>query len=310
TTADNVLGSMANLLPIDLLFRKVLMRVVLQLASLPPTHLLHNLVKTVAGRFVHRHCSSLHNLFHYTGIDPNTMEEVSPTRCSHSYKPAFSTYILELKSEVLDKIEAVFDRSHTVVFCDGSGYEGGIGASAVLFVDEKEKSNLKYHLGSSTEHTVYEAKIVGICLGLHALQNLNRQLQGQTICGSDSQVMLKALNNQKPHLAHYLLDKVHSMAEHIHKKQDRLLNVPQRCTAIDMGTEWSPHTKEVILLQLHWSPGHKGFIPNKWADQLAKEAASGESSLQSVLPAFLHQKTLPISIPAWQQAELTVTQVI
>ncbi|KAF8057556.1 hypothetical protein FPV67DRAFT_1391882, partial [Lyophyllum atratum] len=160
---------------------------------------------------------------------------------------------------------------------DGSGYEGGVGASAVLFVNGAEKSSLQYHLGPITHHTVYEAEIVGFTLALHLLSKLGRQLTSLTVIGSDSQAAIRALNNQRPHPAHYLLDRVHSAAEHLHMKQDRLINA------------------------IIWTPGHMEFDPNERADEIAKEAAQGTSSPSELLPAYLKRKPLPASIPALRQ---------
>ena len=48
TTASDVLDTHANLLPVDLLFDKVLFRSVVRLTSLPPSHLLHSPVQKAA----------------------------------------------------------------------------------------------------------------------------------------------------------------------------------------------------------------------------------------------------------------------
>ncbi|KNZ72341.1 hypothetical protein J132_03867, partial [Termitomyces sp. J132] len=202
------------------------------------------------------------------------------------------------------------DKSNTAVFCDGSSFEGGVGASAVLYINGDEVSHLKYHLGSGAEHTVYEVEIVSLSLGLHILQGLNRKLLGLTMCGSDSQATLRALNNQRPHPAHYLLDRVHTAVENLHKKQDRLINSQRRHAVVVTVTARPPRSRGVVRLQLHWSPGHKGFSPNKRADTLAKEAATGSSSPRNLLPASLHSKPLLISIPALRQADQVATQVL
>ncbi|KNZ72377.1 hypothetical protein J132_03468 [Termitomyces sp. J132] len=85
--------------------------------------------------------------------------------------------------------------------------------------------------------------------------------------------MLKALFNQRPHPAHYLLDLIHSTAEQL-------------------------QTRDVINLQLHWVPGHKDFTPNKRADELAKTAAQGTTSNTKSLPVALCRSPLPVSISA------------
>jgi ribonuclease HI len=114
------------------------------------------------------------------------------------------------------------------VYSDGSGFEGGVGASAVLFINNVETKTLRYHLGPLTKHTVYEAEILGLTLSFHLLHNLKRQLLNPSVLGTDSQALLKALDNQRSHAGHYLLDHVHNAAEALQLQQDNLRNVAAR----------------------------------------------------------------------------------
>ncbi|KAF8154760.1 hypothetical protein B0H34DRAFT_616330, partial [Crassisporium funariophilum] len=105
-------------------------------------------------------------------------------------------------------------------------------------------------LGPDTHHTVYEAEIVGLTLSLHLLTSLGRQLSDAVTLGSNSQAAIRALNNQLPHPAHYLLD-------------------------------------IVVDLRITWTPGHSDFDPNERADTVAKTAAQGTSSPPNLLPVYL-----------------------
>ncbi|KNZ79466.1 hypothetical protein J132_09617, partial [Termitomyces sp. J132] len=193
------------------------------------------------------------------------------------------------------------------VFCNGSGAEGSIKASAVMFISNKEVSSLKYHLSLAAEHTVYEAKIVRLMLGLHLLTSLACHLHDYTIIGSNSQATIQALKNQCPHPTHYLLDIVHSMAKNLHQKQDHLLG----CTSRQRGQgQVAPCSQGVVSVHIHWSPSHSSFAPNKWADALAKKVAQGSLSSNSSLPTYIHCQQLLISIPAACQADLVATQVM
>jgi len=58
------------------------------------------------------------------------------------------------------------------------GIEGGIGALAVLYKGENVVKVLRHYLGSDKCHTVYEAEGVGVAMGLHLLNGLNRKLTG------------------------------------------------------------------------------------------------------------------------------------
>ncbi|KAF5374596.1 hypothetical protein D9615_008913 [Tricholomella constricta] len=101
TTAGDVLDVHTNLLPVDLLYHKILQRAAVRLASLPDSHPLHGPVRNAAQRYVKRHRSPLHNLFFTTGVDPRTVETVLPTRRRPNYAPSFSTHIEDDKASAL-----------------------------------------------------------------------------------------------------------------------------------------------------------------------------------------------------------------
>ena len=74
------------------------------------------------------------------------------------------------------------------VYCNGSGFEGGMGASAIMYSDGHEVDSLCYHLGPISKHMVYEAEIIGLTLGLHLLSGLKKFSHPHlpTILGTDS----------------------------------------------------------------------------------------------------------------------------
>jgi hypothetical protein len=51
-----------------------------------------------------------------------------------------------------------------------------------------------------------KAEGVGVSMGLHLLNSLNRRLNGVVIMGLDSQALIKATENQCLHADHYILD--------------------------------------------------------------------------------------------------------
>ena len=186
------------------------------------------------------------------------------------------------------------------VYSDGSGFEGGIGASTVLYKRDRVIKVLRHFLGTDKEHTVYKAKGVGAAMGLHLLKSLNNCLTSSVLLGSDSQALLKALNNQKSHAGHYILDEIHTAAEQLNAKQDRIINSRDCMETRRLGHSWKGNMKGVIDLCLMWVPGHVDFEPNEHADTEAKKAAQGDSSSAKYLPSFLH-KCLPCSSSALQQ---------
>jgi ribonuclease HI len=186
------------------------------------------------------------------------------------------------------------------VYSDGSGFEGGIGASALLYINERLVKVLRAYLGSSLEHTVYEAEGVGLVMGLHLLNGLSRQLTQTTVLGTDSQAVIKALGNQRSHAGQYILDAIHKSAEQLHAKQDRIINREDRTRALEAGDDWVGRKRDVVNLQVHWVPGHRDFEPNERADEEAKKAAKGDASEAKLLPSLL-RKCLPLSVSALRQ---------
>jgi hypothetical protein len=165
------------------------------------------------------------------------METISTVRHSPGYKEAFKSFIYNSKEQALEKIK-VIECTHPVqVFCDGSGFEEGVGASAVLHIDNLVVKVLHYHLGSEKEHTVYEAEGIGIAMALHMLKTRNRQLTKPLSICSDSQALLKAPSNQRSHAGHYILNKIHDSAESLHAKQDSLLNRSEHLETLVEGCD-------------------------------------------------------------------------
>lgn len=60
------------------------------------------------------------------------------------------------KDEALGFTKIVHETTKYKVYTDGSGYEGGTGAAAVLYKNDKTIRSLQLHLGTNTEHTVYK----------------------------------------------------------------------------------------------------------------------------------------------------------
>jgi ribonuclease HI len=183
------------------------------------------------------------------------------------------------------------------VYSDSSGYKGGIGASTVLYKRNHVIKSLRYYLSTDKQHTVYEAEGVGVSMGLHMLIGLNRRLNDAVIIGSDSQALIKATENQCPHVGHHILDEIHNAAEKLHAKQDRLFNHEEHAQAVREGENWNGCTRGVIDLRLIWVPGHHDFAPNEFADKEAKKAAKGDTSEIKHLPSYL-RKCLPYSVTA------------
>ncbi len=72
------------------------------------------------------------------------------------------------------------------IFLDGSALEGKVGASAVMLHKGRHTRTLHYHLGLDMEHTVHEAELAGILLGLHLLGTKKKKGKTQAMIGADN----------------------------------------------------------------------------------------------------------------------------
>ena len=263
TTAGDVLDIHAHILPIDLLMNKLLFRSALRLCLLPKSHLLYAQIRSRSfGRAKH-HLSPIHTLLRFANLDPKKIETISPVRRSPSYKTPFSLTIPSSKDAVLALAQLTDFTAPVRVYSDGSSFEGGIGASAILYLKDRLIKMLRFYLGTGHEHTVYEAEGVGLVMGLHLLSTLHSRFTHPTILGSDSQAAIRALDNQRPHPSHYIIDSIHKAAEDLHRKQVGLINRMEREATIAAGDDWIGRKKCVINLQIHWVPGHVDFPPQR-----------------------------------------------
>ena len=304
TMAGDVLDVHAYILRIDLLLNKILYRAALRLCSLPKSHTLYAQVHSRSTHRAKRHLSPVHNLLRFANLNPKQVETISPVRRSPGYKKPFRLIIPPSKDAALPLAQLTDNTVPVRVYSDGSGFEGGIGASAILYLKNRLMKSIRFFLGSDQEHTVYKAEGVGLIMGLHLLSTLHSRFIHPTVLGSDSQAVIRALDNQWSHPSQYIIDEIHQSAENLHRKQDGLINRAERELATSEGKDWIGRPKGVINLQVHWVPGHVGFAPNEKADEEAKKAAQGHSSEAKYLPKFL-RKPLPLSVSALRQNNMT-----
>lgn len=137
---------MLHLFLTNFLFNKVLNKAAFHLMSLPTSHLLFKLVQSAASCYIIWHHSPFHNFFQLIRIDSFKVETIQLIRCHPNYSPAFSLHIRDSKDSALDNICHTHNRSSLMVYCNSLGFEGGIEASAVLFLNDIEVSFFKYHL--------------------------------------------------------------------------------------------------------------------------------------------------------------------
>ena len=264
------------------------------ICTLPPTHPLFPITHQAMCHFVNCHKSPLHYLSFTTQLIPQPFETITPS-CRHPcYIPPFSTKVSHSKETALDLTTKSHHTLHYKVYCNSSSYDGGVGATVILYKNNHVLKSIQYKLGTPEEHTVYEVELVGIILALHLLMSLACQLVNMTLISLDNQAVILALSNQSPKPSHYLLDIIHDAIGRLHVKQDKLQNVTVFCNTIHQGNKLTPRANSVVDLQFQWVPGHKDFHPNEKADVNAKKAAKSTLNNMHELPKML-KKPLPIS---------------
>ena len=120
--------------PVDLLMNKLLYRAALRLCSLPKSHPLHAQLRSRSICRAKRHLSPIHTLLHFANLDPKRVETISPVRRSPSYKIPFSLKIPSSKDAVLSLAQLTDFTVPVCVYSDGSSFNGGIGALAILYL--------------------------------------------------------------------------------------------------------------------------------------------------------------------------------
>lgn len=147
------------------------------------------------------------------------------------------------------------------VYTNGSGIDGHAGAAAALYDGRRHVSDLKFHLGTLQEHTVYESESIGATLGLHlAMQYIRRSgVKRDIFVHIDNQPVVRAVRRIKPRPGYHYIKHIRVLA---------------RQAAEQLG----------VVITMVWTPGHEGIEGNERADELARDAAEGKASRSDLLP--------------------------
>ena len=267
TTPTDILDMHAKLLPIHLEMDKQCHRAATRIATLPPAHPLHKPAKKCAARAVKRHASPLHKLMSVYGVRPSDTESIraAPRNPATSHKRPFTVSIpADKEASTMEDKQAT---EVVKVYTDGSSQDGKVGAAAVLKRADQPTRKLHFHLGPSTHHTVHEAELIGILLGLHLIKTDKKAKTSYSI-GVDNQAALSALNGVKATSGQYITDVILDTAAQNKKARN--------------SARYS--------LKFRWTAGHTGIEGNEEADKEAKKAAEGETSDKKKLPPLLRKQ--------------------
>jgi len=282
TSPNDLLDAHAGVLPVNLMLERICHVAVVRTATLPGSHPLRAMICRYSKNPAKTHLAPLQKLIECFKIKPHRLETIRPDPRPPTYKRAFTATIASSKEELI-KDEAK-DDSEIKVYTDGSGFEGGVGAAAVLYrkgVEEPERV-LCFHLGSLKKHTTYEGEAVGSILAAWMLQDQPEVGKSAITSYTDSQAFIKATNARKPGPGQYLVMGYLGLTEIMADGAD----VPGPA-----GTD---------KFALKWVAAHKGVKGNERVDEEAKKAAQGDSSPWEELPPIL-RKRLPYSAAAVKQ---------
>jgi ribonuclease HI len=213
---------------------------------------------------------------HISRIDPDLLETIEPIHCPPNFTPAHNTRIDSDKDLALSHDSAIH-RNSIQIYSDGSGYRGGIGAAVVMYDNGRKIATLRYKLSREDQHTVYEAELVRVLLGIH-LAKCSRATANDWVPISislDNSTVIRASKTQSSKPSQYLL-------EHLHKAlKDLEEDLAER-------------------IELIWVPSHVGAKGNETADKEAKRAAQGNNSAKEAIPEVLREDLL-VSLSALRQ---------
>jgi ribonuclease HI/exonuclease III len=277
TSPTDALDAHAFILPLHLEIEKHLYRAAVRIATLAPQHPLHKPAKKCANRSVKRHRSTIHELMQAFNVKPGLLETLATTggNPARTHKRPFK---MDIPKDKEASIKADKEGTETIkVYSDGSAQEGKVGAAAVLIRPGKETRKLHYHLGSTDHHTVFEAELVGLLMGLHLIKTEKKRTR--YALGVDNQAAITAVATPGNRSGHYLADAFLTAAY----------------------TLWKTNGTANYSLKLRWTAGHVKIEGNEMADKEAKLAAEGTTSNANALPRLL-KKPLKHNKSAAKQA--------
>jgi ribonuclease HI len=139
-----------------------------------------------------------------------------------------------------------------VIYTDGSGYEGRIGAAMIVDLDDQHRLS---QMGTDDMSTVYAAELRAIEMALDYVRN-TQEINNGVVIFADSQAALKALRRPRmPSGQIYLSGCLDAL-------------------------RWL--TDRGIAVEFRWIPAHQGVPGNETVDRHAKDAAQADFCSQNI----------------------------
>jgi ribonuclease HI len=271
TTPTDFTDAHAGLLPIELALLKAAHRATIRMLTLPAAHPLHNVIRSISENPPQKHASPIANLLKIFKLQQVKLEAILPAVSLPPQTRKFTITTAKSRKDSIKQEKA--DTADFKVFSDGSGYNEGIGAAAVIYKKGRftPLKQLKVFLGPPTKHNTYEAEAIGAILATQLISNSPASTGKKVSLYIDNQSILSSLRSMKATSGQYLIRHLTLLANELACK-----------------------------LEIRWISSHSKVKGNEKVDNLAKEAANGLSSARVSLPHILRNQ-LPVSASATKQ---------
>ncbi|GFF61803.1 probable RNA-directed DNA polymerase from transposon X-element [Aspergillus udagawae] len=166
------------------------------------------------------------------------------------WEPPLQRIIEDYDAALKTHDEICKDGNQLVIYTDGGGYQGQVGASAVCLRKQWTRQN---HLGTEMDSTVYAAELDGIRMAMDIARDVSPR---SVTLFADGQAAIQAVQNPRRPSGQYILDTIY--------RKVRALGA-----------------SGLTDIQIRWIPAHVGVAGNEAADEAAKEAAArGEAEVE------------------------------
>ena len=139
---------------------------------------------------------------HRYSIQPATMEKITLRRFHADWKPRHIIQIIKDRKLAIRLI--AHDNPNLKIFTDSSGINDKIRASTILYQNNRKKATLRYVLGSTNHHTVYESESCNTLLATKLI--MNKTTVNSVTIYTNNRATITASILTKPLPGHYILN--------------------------------------------------------------------------------------------------------
>ena len=251
TTAITAMEHETALLSPEWRITNKILRTITRMATTAINHPIHAWITRAAKHGGPPYLSNIENLIkHYPQYIQPGLEHISPY-----IRPPWWSLAASIEISPFDKDKAAkahqeqlqqMSRKDLVVYTDGSGHNGHIGAAIHSPTINLTKGQ---YVGTDNTHNVYGAELTGIQMAMRLFEEKIDEYSNVYIF-VDSQPAIQAVASPKRQSGQYIIKKILDAIDRIHE------------------------TKPTCNVHIEWVPGHKSITGNEHADKAAKAAAT------------------------------------